>query len=202
MDTADAFNKPDGDGRTPLHHAAVSGRADLVSSMIARGVSVSTVDDALWTPLHSAASAGHAHVLELLLDARADVNARNEGRATALHYALSKGHGDIALKLLTGGADPRIVDASGSTPLHRACSAGRTEAVRLVCDALPGEVLNSTDRLGNTSLHNAALEGHEGVCAALIDAGADVTIANKDRRTALQKCPADVRDRLLARIEV
>jgi 26S proteasome non-ATPase regulatory subunit 10 len=198
---ADLLDLSDEDGRTQLHHAAVAGKADLVRSLLEARASVNTADGAQWSPLHSAASAGHAAVCELLLDARADANARTESRSTPLHYALSKGHGAVAIRLLASGADPAHVDASGSTALHRACSAGRVEAVRAACEVLRVGALNAVDRSGNTPLHNAALEANEGMCAALIDAGADVGVANHDGRTPLQDCPADVRARLLARIE-
>jgi 26S proteasome non-ATPase regulatory subunit 10 len=191
----------DEDGRTQLHHAAVAGSADLVLALLESGARVSTADEAQWSPLHSAASAGHVNVCDLLLHARADVNARNESKSTPLHYALSKGHGAVAVRLLESGADPASVDVSGSTPLHRACSAGRVDAVRTVCDVLRIGALNAVDRLGNTPLHNAALESNEGICAALIDAGADINIRNHDGHTPLHGCPADVCQRLLARIE-
>lgn len=191
----------DRDGRTPLHHAAVAGRAEEVRTLLGDGAAVTTQDDAQWTPLHSAASAGHVEVCELLLDARADPNSRNEARCTPLHYALSKGHGAVATKLLASGADPTILDKSGSSPLHRGCSAGRLDAVRAACEVLPARVLNIPDRDGNTPMHVAALEAREDLCAVLVDAGADVNLANSDGRTPLQDCPSDVRNRLLARID-
>ncbi|KAG8466762.1 hypothetical protein KFE25_008141 [Diacronema lutheri] len=189
----------DADGRTPLHHAACGGRADEVRGLLAAGASALTCDDARWTPLHSAASAGHVAVCELLLDASADANAANEAGCSPLHYALSKGHGAIAARLLAAGSDPTKLDRAGLSPLHRGCAASQLDAVRAACEALPAHALNLPAAGGSSALHLAAFEAREDICAALIDAGADLHAVDADGRTPLDLCPGDVRARLAAR---
>ena len=69
----------DNDGSTPLHFAAASGHAEVVSVLLRARSPYSSRNSASTTPLHWAANGGHAghlEVAQLLLDGWADVNAK------------------------------------------------------------------------------------------------------------------------------
>ena len=68
----------DADGRTPLHHAAITGDVEAIAKILAQGAEIEAVDDAEWTPLICAASAGRAGAVALL-HSKAAVNADGHG---------------------------------------------------------------------------------------------------------------------------
>ena len=47
----DNLNRPDNDGRTPLHWACSSGKADIVTFLLHEGANVNSEDDTNWTPI-------------------------------------------------------------------------------------------------------------------------------------------------------
>ncbi|XP_070684233.1 ankyrin repeat domain-containing protein 49 [Pempheris klunzingeri] len=79
----------DEDCYTPLHRAAYSGHADMVSALLAAGSKVNsrTIDG--WTPLHSACRWSRVTVASSLLQHGAELNAQTNGGLTPLHLAAS-----------------------------------------------------------------------------------------------------------------
>lgn len=80
---------PAGDLRlTPLHRAAIAGRAEAVDALIRRGaaVDVRAIDGG--TPLHAAAFIGAVGVASTLIEHGADVNAVNQRGSTPLDNAV------------------------------------------------------------------------------------------------------------------
>ena len=64
-----------------MHHAAVSGRKEIVELLIANGADVNAKDDVGTTPLHHAIT---KEIAELLITNGADVNAKMfDGKNTA-----------------------------------------------------------------------------------------------------------------------
>jgi ankyrin repeat protein len=97
-------------GRSPLHYAALEGRAaDVAAYLQEHGDDVNLADKAAFTPLHFAAQGRHAEVARLLIEAGADLSARNRFGNTALHVALVNARdseGEVVRVLLEAGADP------------------------------------------------------------------------------------------------
>jgi ankyrin repeat protein len=122
--------------------AAVRGRADIVSQLLASDRGLATgrseaeyfVDAATHqlyagdTALHMAAAAFQRTVAEILVRNGADSRARNRRGAEPLHYAADTNHWAPAPQcetieyLLSAGADPNSLDIDGTAPLHRAVS--------------------------------------------------------------------------------
>ena len=95
-----------------------------------------------------------------------------QGRS-ALHYASRDGSLGLLERLLTGGLPPGGVDSSGLTPLHFAAGPGGAVAgVRRLVEA--GAPVDAPSACGLTPLHAAAIEGKDGIAAALLDRGANV----------------------------
>ncbi len=121
------------DGWTPLHLAALYGRAEAAKLLLANNADVHTLTEGIRfvnasTPLHAAVAAGHAEVTALLLQAGADPNAPDGDGYTPLHAAAATGNLDLVRLLLQAGADAKAV-AEGKTPLALAREGGHTEAV-------------------------------------------------------------------------
>lgn len=118
-------NKPDADGKTPLHRAAQSGSVDVMSFLLDNKADASKRSKSGETPLHVAVFHRNSKAVELLLkkseNARDAVNAVDDVmQMTALHIGIKNGSADIVKTLLDHGADAAIEDASGQNALSLA----------------------------------------------------------------------------------
>ncbi len=139
----------DQDGLTPVHHAAMSGHAGVVSILFASGAEINARDDAGLSPLHQAATAGHIKTSRLLLAAGAEVNATDKQGRTPLTFAVGEGHAAMVKLLLEAGAAAK----GGILPL--AVRKGQITIVALVLEA--GAEVNAKNSSGKTPL-DLALE--------------------------------------------
>jgi ankyrin repeat protein len=153
------------------------------------------LDDNGTTPLMVASLDGHIGVVRWLLDKGAALDVRtsaeddddnsdvddddHEGGYTALWLASWRGHLPVARLLLERGADATIATDGGSTPLIIASSEGHLEVGRVLLGHPSAEAtINRRDFHGRTALWRACCRGREGVARALLESGADPTIAN------------------------
>ncbi|XP_049559818.1 ankyrin repeat domain-containing protein 27 isoform X10 [Orcinus orca] len=88
------------DGSSPLHVAALHGRADLLLLLVQHGASVGARDAKQAVPLHLACQKGHFQVVKCLLDSNAKPNKKDISGNTPLLYACSRGHHEVAALLL------------------------------------------------------------------------------------------------------
>jgi ankyrin repeat protein len=103
---------------------------------------------------------------------------------TALRWACGMGRAPVVSLLVERGADPTLTDGAGSTPLMIVSRNGYLEIVCLLL-AHPS-VKRSIDRRdhdGETALWGACYGGHGGILRALLESGADPTIAANDGTT-------------------
>eukprot|EP00249_Psilotum_nudum_P029227 c39701_g1_i1 orf=79-825(+) len=80
-----------------------------------------------------------------------------------------------------------LLNEDGRSLLHVAAAAGHEQIVSIFCQRLEASevAMNSGDEEGWTPLHSAVSSGLWAVVEILLQAGADVSIANKGGRTAL-----------------
>jgi hypothetical protein len=88
--------------------------------------------------------------------------------------------------LLERGGDPTVSDYVFWTPLISASCDGHLEVVRLLLGHPSAKTaINQSDTIGETALWKACYFGHGGVARALLERGADPTIADSDGPTLM-----------------
>ena len=162
----------DGNGWTPLHHAAYAGRLDVCKLLIQRGASINHLDREGNPSLAQAAGAGHAAVVQLLLEHGAWPNTADRSGNTPVIWAAWGGSLETMRALVSHGAKLSVQDRTGQTPLHHAAYHGWLAMVRWLigkkCD------VNAKAEHDVAPLHWAVEHNHADVAQALIAAGADV----------------------------
>jgi ankyrin repeat protein len=167
-----------------------AGRGDVaaVERLIREGASVAARDSRGRTVLLVATHGNHVPVARALIAAGADVNAKDDIQDSAFLYAGAEGRIEI-LKMTLPTADLKSTNRYGGTALIPAAHHGHTEAVRiLLATAIDKDHVN---RLGWTALLEAVILGdggpvHSEIVRLLVEAGANVNIADREGVTPLQ----------------
>lgn len=177
-----------GEGLIP---AAERGDAGEVERLLKDGARVDARDEDGRTALVAAAYGNHLQVAELLVEAGADVNAKDDTEQSAYLISTSEVGDDPRLLRLTleNGADVEILDSYNGTGLIRAAERGHVEIVR---ELLKTDVdVNHVNNLDWTALLEAIVLGdggeqHTEVVRLLVEAGADVNLADGNGVTPLE----------------
>lgn len=174
---------------TRLFAAASSNDAGAIRDLLASGVDVDARNDAEETPLLVATHRNNVAAAKLLITAGADVNAKDRINDSPYLYAGSRGHLDILKLTLAHGADLGSTNRYGGTALIPAAERGHVDAVRTLIAA--GVDVDHVNNLGWTALIEAIIlsdggERHQQIVQALIDAKANVNLADRDGTTPLQ----------------
>ena len=183
-----------GHGWTALMAAARHGRTEMVADLLQRDadVDVNLADNDGLTALIIAAEEGHTEVVTALLQRDADINHANGDGWTALMFAAYHGRTEIVRALLQRGADINIVNNRGTTALMLAAYRGRTEP-ELFFKVVLISIMQI--EMVSSALMVAAARGHAEIVRALLDAGANVNLADNDGRTAFMQAYAMVTQR-------
>lgn len=156
-----------------LHWAVVRRRADIIPLLLEHGVSVEY--DRGGPHMAYVAEANYLDLIE---------RKRAAGESLELWEAVLSGNEDLVASLLDAGAD--IDEPYGGylrSPLHMAAERGHGNLVRLL--ARRGARVDLPDMYGQTALIMAALYDQAEAVRALLEAGADPTLRDRSRRTAL-----------------
>jgi len=175
-------------GKTPLHHAALSQRTEMVKRLLPM-CDPNKKDTYGATPLHLACfdladvEPGWSKDTECarLLAAVSAIDEPNDDNQTPLHYAVRHNRGDCVRVLLSAGADAGWRDKEGNTPLIAAAKSGSVEAI---ADLLAVSDASARDKEGNTALLIAAAR-EEPELVSLLANREDAQMANRDGVTPL-----------------
>jgi hypothetical protein len=175
----------DGNDRTALIDAAIAGDLDEVTQVLESNADLEVEDDNGRTALNHAVRAGNVSLAQVLIDAGADVNHKDNTLQSAYLLATSELPEEIGLEILeltfAAGADVVSLDSFRGTGLIRAADRGY---VRIVSRLLETDIdIDHVNNLGWTALLEAILLGggddaHTEVVAVLVDAGANVNLAD------------------------
>lgn len=178
----------------PLHRAAFEGNAEAIRRLIAEGADVNARDRRRRTPAHIAAFASQETALDALARAGADLNALDGEAYDLVTIAAVANDPDFMSHAIALGNDPGLTTSRwDGTALIAAAHLGHAEIVRRLIAA--GAPLDHVNNLGWTALMEAVVLGdggpdHQAVVEALIAAGADAGIADRDGATPLMLAEA------------
>lgn len=171
-----------------LHDAAAKNDVVAVRGLLAAGAPVDGRNAAGATPLLVATHANSIAAAAALIAAGADVNARDNIQDSPYLHAGARGRLDILKLTLAHGADLKSVNRFGGTALIPAAERGHVETVRQLIKA--GVAVDHVNRLGWTALLEAIIlsdggPAHQQIVRLLVDAGANVNLADHDGVTPL-----------------
>jgi cytohesin len=178
---ADADQRGAG-GLTALMTAVRSGQTDSVRLLIDAGAAPDLADKSGLTALGYAARGGQPAAVEMLLKAGAEPNHADEHGITVLMEAVRSGNLAVVDRLLEAGADAERSAAARSTLLHFAANASEDVMRRVLALGLE---IDAPDERGLTPAMIAARHGRLELLQLLEGAGADLTRADAEGKTAL-----------------
>ena len=172
-----------------LHAAAAKGDAAEIERLIAAGQSVNAQDAHSRTPLHVAAHFGHHAAAQALLKGGANANALDAQKYDIVTIAAVTNDVPMLKLALAGGTNPKAITSPyNGTALIAAAHLGHAEVVRVLIAA--GAPLDHVNNLGWTALMELIVLGnggkqHTDTLEALVKAGANLNIADRQRVTPL-----------------
>ena len=169
------------DNITALTQAAYLGQAQIVDALLGRGADALAKNTQGTGPLMAAAAEGYTDITRKLLEkGGVPPDDPDMDDTTPLMVSSVRGHIDIVTMLLNAGADVNARNVDGHTALMFAYN-GRAQVRSLqqsYKDLVEVEVPGQAEAL------DAALEDHTGLIAALLRAGADAGLIDKENHHA------------------
>lgn len=172
-----------------LFAAAARGDAPEIAKLAAGGADVKAHDRYGRTPLHIATYAGRLDAMRALVKAGADPNALENDRYDIVTIAaVANDVPSLRAALELGGKATNVTSRYDGTALIAAAHLGHDEVVQMLIVA--GAPLDHVNNLGWTALIESIVLGDGGphqlaTLKALIDAGANVNIADRNGLTPL-----------------
>ena len=185
-----------------LFRAAHLGDVAAIRKALTAGDDPDQRDNAGRTPAHVAAFASNDAALRALAEGGADMNALDDQVYDVLTIAAVADDPEmVSLAIQLGNRADLVTSVYDGTALIAAAHLGHDEVVRrLIAGGAP---LDHVNNLGWTALIEAVIlgdggEAHIATVKALIEAGADATIADRDGVTPLQHAEARGFDEMVA----
>jgi hypothetical protein len=174
---------------TGLHAAAARGEATEIARLVKGGADPNERDRYRRTPLHVAAYRGKLEAMRALVKAGANPNALEHDRYDVVTIAaVADDVPTLRLALELGGSAKSVTSRYDGTALIAAAHLGHGEVVRTLIRA--GAPLDHVNNLGWTALIESIVLGdggrrHTATLKALVEAGANVNLADRNGRTPL-----------------
>ena len=173
-----------------LFRAANHGDVPAIRQLASEGADVDARDATGRAPIHVAAFASQDDALRALAEAGANMNARDGQAYDVVTIAAVANDPDLMSLAIERGNNPGLVTSPyDGTALSAAAHLGHVEVVRRLIAA--GAPLDHVNNLHWTAVMEAVVLGdggqdHQAVLDALLDAGADRTLADREGVTPLQ----------------
>ena len=173
-----------------LHAAAHGGNAAKIAALAAGGADINARDAHGRTPLHVATFARQRDAIRALVKAGANIDLLENDRYDAVTIAAVANDGETLRVLLGLGASARQVTSRyDGTALIAAAHLGHDGVVRQLIAA--GAPLDHVNNLHWTAAIEAVVLGdggprHQATLKALVDAGANLGLADRQGNTPLQ----------------
>ena len=177
-----------------LHAAAQAGDAARIATLARSGADLNARDGNGRTPLHVATFAKQRAAVQALAKAGANIDALENDRYDAVTIASVANDEETLRQLLSLGASARQVTSRyDGTALIAAAHLGHAGVVKQLIAA--GAPLDHVNNLHWTAAIEAVVLGdggarHQATLKALVDAGANLKLADREGRTPLQLAKA------------
>jgi ankyrin repeat protein len=180
------INTANKQGYTPLHLAISKCFQAAVSLLLTLGADANKSCIYGASPLYNAILNGSELLVKLLLSAGANINQPDNSGLTPLQVATTLNNKGITLILLENGANPNLQTYTARLScMHLAVQLGLDSLTQLLFTHKGNP--NIQDSLGNTPLHEAAIQGHALIAKILITNGALI-----NKRNNAQATPASI----------
>lgn len=179
---------------TGLHAAAHKGDVSKVQRLIASGAALNATDAHGRTPLHVATFARQRDAIRALTKAGADLNKLENDRYDAVTIAaVADDEATLKVLLELGASAKQVTSRYDGTALIAAAHLGHDGVVRQLIAA--GAPLNHVNNLHWTAVIESIVLGdggarHQATLKALIDAGANLQLADRGSQTPLSLAKA------------
>ncbi|NWY02252.1 ANR55 protein, partial [Nothoprocta ornata] len=171
---------------TVVYQAAAQGDVNTLTAVIREDPSIlECCDSEGCTPLMHAVSGRQVDTVKLLLKMGANINTQDACGRTSLSLATYLGWLEGCVSLLRNGAKQNIPDKNGRLPLHAATAEPDVRLLNVLLQQSNLSEINHQDNEGMTSLHWAAFHNRPQHAQTLLQKGADLTLVDKDFKTAL-----------------
>lgn len=181
---------PDGNRTMPMHYAARYGHLDILTELFSspqggqRTLEVRKKFEHM--PIHEAAVHGRGAAVKLLVQLGTSIESKQWTDGTALYQACEFGKPNTAKILLDLGANIMASDKWGRTCLTIAAENGQLSVVEILLQYRSDPAfLEARGQQGNTALLKAAEKMRLNTFGVLLNAGADLRVANNLQETAL-----------------
>lgn len=168
---------------SPLHTAAVAGRAEVIQPLVRAGMNIEGLDYLKRTPLFLATINDHLDAMRKLMHCGAEFN--HDGKLpSAVFGAVSKGRLGALKVLLDAGADLAALNEDGSSILHDAARHGASaELVQLLINHGADPHVFAYDN--RTALHQVVVNYGWSPISTLLKAGIPIEARDSKGDTAL-----------------
>ena len=183
-------------GATALFAATVANRARIVQQLAEAGARTDAPGRGGVSPLSAAAFNGNERLVAWFLERGADPRDLDATGKSAVVYAAARGFTPIVKRLLDAGVDIDRRYGNDLTLLMWAAGHANdvpeTDGIATVELVLArGGKVDDVDNRGRTALMMAAEQGHAAIAKRLVGAGANVTLRDKEGRSAADLAASD-----------